>query len=168
MFWFFLLMMSPQTSLSLEHFLLGMSPSQTSLSLKQVPTLSQCPVVVLGRVLISNAFLIISTWILASHCCAVVGLASQFKINQLLSVSPGKHDTLQLTFGLCSQLLDGGSSGCTRSVSHYHGPNTGCQFLLWVFLFLCKEILSTGPMELKTLTHWMIICIYYDSFHSPL
>ena len=40
-----------------------------------------------GRVLISSPFLLISTQIVASHCCAVVQLGGQLKVDQLLPVS---------------------------------------------------------------------------------
>ena len=40
--------------------------------------------------------------------------------------------------------------------------------LSWVFLSLSEEIVSTGPMGLKTLTHWILNYIYIDLFHSSL
>ena len=43
-----------QTSLSLQQFLLRWCPSQTSLTINQVPTVPQCPMVVSDRILSPN------------------------------------------------------------------------------------------------------------------
>ena len=124
----FLLRMNPfKANLSLEHFLLRKSPSQTSHSLKQVPTLPQCLTVFLGRVLISSPFLLICRQICASHSYAVMLLASQLKINSLLPLSLGKYTALQSTFGSYCWLLD----GCVSSPHWVPNSVIGFSLPLW-------------------------------------
>ena len=112
-------------------FLLRMSP-QTSLSLKQVPTLPQCPVVIWGKVLISSPVLFISTQIMASCCYAIIWSAGKHKLNCLLPVFQEKHDALQLTCGSYGQPLDVGNCGCSMCLATM-GPTLGAKFLSWVF-----------------------------------
>ena len=59
-------------------------------------TLFQCPTISLGRVLFPSPVIFTSTHIVVTHCCVVMQLASQLKVNHLLPVSLGKHDAFQL------------------------------------------------------------------------
>ena len=175
--------MSPsQTSLSLKHFLLRMSPSQTSLSETlpswkesfsdqslyetgtNTPPMSHCifgqsPCLQSGP---GNQHTDRGISLLPS--CAV----GQSTESRLVTASlSGKAWHFMIDFWLIWSatglvaILD-----ALRVCPATMAPTLGAKFMSQFLLSLCKEILSTGLIGLKTLTHWMSIYIMiYFTLH---
>ena len=102
-----------------------------------------CPTVFLGSILISSPFLIIST----QHTDGGISLLHICAVSHLTGYCQDLWESMMLhgqIFGSSSQLLDGSSSGCIRSVSCYHGPHIGCQFMSWVF-----SPFHTDPLDVE-------------------
>ena len=163
----FLLGMSPsQTSLSLKHFLLRKRPSQTSLSLKQVPTPPNVP-----QGLWAESLSPVLPWssarkwwyLTAAWSCGQLVNSKSTGYCQFLRESTMLHGQLFGHIVSCWMVIvPNALEVCLVTV----GPISGAIFLLWVSFSLHKEISSTGPMGLKTLTHWMLIyIIIYFTLH---